>query len=55
MSHIVRYIDARATLTKPGPSRPLPTSERFHQEMMGWAVVLGVLVTAIVLAIAWGH
>ena len=53
MSHIVRYIDARAALTRQGSSQPTTDEQAWRIEQVVYWVIFGLLVTGILLTWVW--
>lgn len=53
MSHIVRYIDARAALTRQEPSGPTASDQAWHIEQLIYWVIFGLLMTGILLTWVW--
>ena len=54
MSHIVRYIDARAALTRhAAPTTPTTDAQAWHIEQVIYWVIFGLIMTGILLTWVW--
>ena len=53
MSRIVRYIDARAALTRQESSQPPTDEQAWHIEQLIYWVIFGLLMTGVLLTWVW--